>query len=343
MKFAVGYQLPEEGEESIVEVVKDHRDRIWEVYFPWINQPSGRAALNTRRGYTDWDAQRRLERDLQALRKLGVRLDLLFNANCYGGLAVSEYLANEVISVLDHLGEVVGGVDTVTTTSLAIAHTIKKVFPQVEVRASVNMRLGTVQAMQYAADYFDGYYVQREYNRDFKRLKQLKGWADRNGKKLYLLANSGCLGFCPGQIFHDNMVAHEQEIDEVRNIPGWTPHVCWHNFKDPARWPAVLQGSWIRPENLHHYKELFPVVKLATRMHSRPRAVVEAYIEEKYYGNLLDLFEPGFSPAFAPYVLDNQSFPKDWFEKTTTCGRSCDTCSYCAQVLEQIMVKIEDF
>ena len=106
------------------------------------------------------------------------------------------------------------------------------------------------------------------------------------------------------------MVAHEQEIDEVRNIPGWTPHVCWHNFKDPARWPAVLQGSWIRPEDLHHYKELFPVVKLATRMHSRPRAVVEAYIEEKYYGNLLDLFEPGFSPAFAPYVLDNPEFPK---------------------------------
>ena len=139
------------------------------------------------------------------------------------------------------------------------------------------------------------------------------------------------------------MVAHEQQIDETRNIPDWTPHVCWHNFKETSRWPAVLQGSWIRPEDLHHYQELFPVIKLATRMHSRPRAVIEAYLERKYYGNLLDLFEPGFAPAFAPYILDNKRFPDDWFQRATSCGRNCDTCSYCAQVLEQVMIKMEEF
>ena len=42
MRFAVGYQLPEEGEETLVDIVRDHRERIAEVYFPWLDMPSGR-------------------------------------------------------------------------------------------------------------------------------------------------------------------------------------------------------------------------------------------------------------------------------------------------------------
>lgn len=34
MKFAVGYQLPDEGEEPLVAIVRDFRDHIEEVYFP---------------------------------------------------------------------------------------------------------------------------------------------------------------------------------------------------------------------------------------------------------------------------------------------------------------------
>mgnify|MGYP006874525782 FL=1 len=52
----VGYQLPEGEEDSIVDIVKEHHHRIYEVYFPWINQASGRASLNIRRGYTNWEA-----------------------------------------------------------------------------------------------------------------------------------------------------------------------------------------------------------------------------------------------------------------------------------------------
>ena len=144
MKLAVGYQLPDESEESFVEMVKDFHDHVAVVYFPWGDMPSGRAALAGRRGYTDWTAQEQLERDLAALREMGVRLDLLFNANCYGGQAVSRFLENHVVSVLEHLGKRVGGVDTVTTTSLAVARTVKRHSLNVEVRASVNMRIGTV-------------------------------------------------------------------------------------------------------------------------------------------------------------------------------------------------------
>ena len=341
MKFSVGYQLPREGEEPLADVVADYADAIAEVYFPWADMPSGRAALISRRGYTDWAAQQRLEQDLVSFRRMGLKLDVLFNANCYGGHAVSRYLDSQVVSVLEHLGSLVGGVDAVTTTSPAVARTVKRHSPAVEVRASVNMRIGTIRGMEYVAELFDGYCVQRECNRDLAALGELAGWCDGHGKQLYLLANSGCLAFCSGQTFHDNLVAHEREIDETANVPDWTPHVCWNFFRDRANWPAVLANTWIRPEDLRRYEGLFEVVKLATRMHSRPRAVIDAYTRGRCRGNLLDLFEPTFSRAFAPFIIDNDSFPADWFERTAACGRKCHRCDYCREVLDRVLVRVD--
>lgn len=338
MKFAIGYQLNEEGEESFADIVADYRDHIAEVYFPWADMPSGRAALGKRRGYTDWTAQQRMEQDLARLRETGVKLDLLFNATCYGERAMSVQLRNQVGSVLDHLAEVAGGVETVTTTSLFIARMIKDHYPEIELRASVNMRLGQIQQMQDAAGYFDGYYVQRDYNRDLVHLRQLKQWADGAGKKLYLLANSGCLRFCAGQTFHDNLVAHDAGVDEMQNVPGFEPHLCWNLMKSRDNWKRLLQATWIRPEDLHHYEYLFPLVKLATRMHCHPRLVIDAYTQRRYRGNLLDLFEPSHGSMLAPQLIENARFPSDWFDKTSHCGGQCHACTYCEDTLKDILV-----
>jgi len=339
MKFAVGYQLQEAGEESFVDIVRDYREHIAEVYFPWLDLPSGRAALSSRRGHTDWSAQRRLEADLCAFREMGMRLDLLLNASCYGGRAASSHLANQVVSVLAHLADVVGGVDTVTTASLAIARTIRHTFPDVDVRASVNMRIGTIPAMSYVRGLFTSYCIQRDVQREVTHVRKLGAWAEAHGKGLSMLANSGCLRHCPGQIYHDNLVAHEQEVDETSNIEGWTPHVCWNLYRDRNEWPAILGATWIRPEDLHHYEGSVPLVKLATRMHANPRLVVHAYAERRYQGNLLDLFEPGFGPIFAPWIIDNGRFPDDWFEHISTCGGDCADCGYCAAVLDRVLVR----
>lgn len=338
MKFAVGFQLYEPGEEPFSQIVADYRDQISEVFFAWQDIPTGRGGVATLHGYTDWDAQRRLEEELRAIKAMGVKLDLLFNGNCYGQYSLSQKLANTVISVIEHLGHAVGGADIVTTTSPAIAHTVKKAFPDIEVRASVNMRIGTVKGMQYMAEYFDSFHVQRDYNRDLNRLKELKAWADGNGKMLILLANSGCFSFCSGQTFHDNLVAHESEVCEVQNLKDFKPYVCWRMLKDRENWPMLLQNTWIRPEDLHHYEDLFDTVKLATRTHALPGLVIGAYARGYHYGNLLDLFEPGFGPALAPYVIDNSAFPADWFDRTSSCGKQCHKCSYCKEVLEQVLV-----
>ena len=250
------------------------------------------------------------------MKEMGIKLDLLFNGNCYGEYAISEKLANTVVSVIEHLETAVGGVEIITTASPAIAHTVKKHFPNIEVRASVNMKIGTVKGMEYLADLFDSFHVQRDYNRDIPRLKMLKEWADENGKKLVILANSGCFAHCSGQIFHDNLVSHESEVCEIANLKDFTPYVCWRSLKDKENWVKILQNTWIRPEDIHNYDGLFDTVKLATRMHSHPGMVIDAYVRRRFFGNTLDLFEPGFGRALAPYIFNNNAFPKEWFTRS---------------------------
>lgn len=324
MKLAVGYPVTgaEDIVEAFVEAIEDNLEHVEEVYFALPGDPSGRTPCSG--GELPAAA-------LTHLRSLGVKLDLLFNANCYGpgaaGAPLANHIRRQVASTVD-----LGGVDVVTTTSPFIAKVLRDSFPQLERRASVNMRIGTVAGMEMIADLFDGFYVQRDYNRDLKRLARLRDWCIRNGKRLCGLVNSGCLAFCPGQTFHDNLVAHEANTP-MRLDATLLP--CRRHLSDERNLPSVLSATWIRPEDVHHYAPFFDVAKLATRMHAAPERVIRAYAAQRYRGNLLDLLEPGYTRTARGLWLDNAAFPDDWFERTTSCRRECERCGYCASVLER--------
>jgi collagenase-like PrtC family protease len=343
MKFSVGYQLPGVKSFGFMEAIEKYHDSIAEVYFPWTDFPTCRAPLGMWEGYDSLTAKKILEDNLSALKKMGIKLDVLFNANCYGEQSISKKLANRVISIIEHLNEIIGGVEIVTTTSPAIAHVIRSRFPDIELRASVNMCIGSVKGLEYIADLFDSFHIQREYNRDLERIKRLKKWTDANSKKLIMLANSGCMRNCSGQIFHDNLVSHETEIANMENLKNWNPHTCWRFLKNRENWVSILQNTWIRPEDLQNYDKLFDVVKLATRMHTAPGMVIGAYAKGKYRGNLLDLFEPGFGPALKPWFIDNEMFPQDWFEKTSNCSKQCENCNYCKKVFNSVLRNNDDY
>jgi len=272
----------------------------------------------------------------------GIKLNLLFNANCYGAKSVSTYLKNHVQSVIEHIQDDAGGLDSVTTTSPFIAQTVKESFKEVKTRASVNMRIGNIKGMQYMEDLFDGFYIQRDFNRQMEYIRTVKDWTDSCGKTLHLLANSGCMRFCSGQIFHDNVVAHERDIMERQNQDGFKAAGCWNYYAKKENRVSILQNTWIRPEDLHHYEELFPSVKLATRMTSRPMAVIRAYINRKHCGNLLDLLEPNHTALLQGRHINNRKFPADWFARTSTCNGICHKCSYCGAVLDSVLTPAQE-
>ena len=131
-------------------------------------------------------------------------------------------------------------------------------------------------------------------------------------------------------------------MSEIINVRADAPALCWRYYRDRENWGTVLQNSWVRLEDVHHYEPYVSAMKLATRMHANPRMVVRAYCEGKFAGNLLDLFEPGHGPIFAPYIVDNTRFPDDWFESVTNCDKRCHRCNYCASVLERVLVRMDE-
>ena len=337
MRFAIGYQQPEDGP-SFPELAARLKGSVREIYFAWPSAPSGRAPLGSGHGAFNWNAQRILEEDLLELRRMGFALDILFNASCYGAEASSQALEREIISIMEQIGGLCGLPEIATTASFAVAAIIKRRFPGIDVRASVNMKLGSVQAMSYASAFFDSFHLQRDLQRDLNHAGELAAWCHANGKKLCLLANSGCLRFCPAQAFHDNLVAHEAEASKLIPLADFSPILC-HSVvqRGDSSIAELLKATWIRPEDLHRYEGVADVVKLATRLHSHPEIVASAYVNGCFEGNLLDLLEPGFSSLIAPRWLDNSAFPPDWAERSGLCRSGCNSCGYCEETLKRVL------
>lgn len=299
MKFSLGYQCTNA---PFVEEILRNKEHIAEVYFSWANYPNGRNSQLQQRGFSPEQAHIKQKQDLAQLSAAGIPLNLLFNAMCYGKDSQARAFFEGIGDTVDSLKQTYG-LASITTTSPLIARFIKENFSDLEVRASVNMSIGTVEGMDYAKDFFDGFYLKRELNRDFALIRTLKEWCDANGKKLYGLANSGCLNHCSAHVFHDNLVAHEQEISQMDNGYAFEGLCRLHLKQNPK---AILErSSFIRPEDISLYEGIFKAMKLATRVSPMPIRILKAYINQKYSGNITDLLEPNHSGLFYPNLLEN--------------------------------------
>ncbi len=270
MKFLVGYQMRETS--AFVDEIVRQREHIREVYFSWGNYANGRNSQLQQVGLTPWEAQAQQERDLGLIAEAGIPLNVLFNALCYGRHSQSRTFLEGVGQTVDYLQSRYG-LASVTTTSLLIAKFLKSNFRGLDIRASVNMGIGTVEGLDYVKDYFDSFYAAREVNRDFAALARLNDWCEANGKTLYGLANSGCLNHCSVHVFHDNLVAHEAEIAEMDNGYAFEG-VCGQYLKNPQNHQALLDNtSYVRPEDIALYDGVFEAMKLATRVNTNPERV----------------------------------------------------------------------
>lgn len=299
MKFSVG--LPKNNPEFVSYVIQQ-REHIHEVYFSWGDFPNGRSNQLQSENALPWELMEIQKSALSALSHAGISLNILFNANCYGKNSQSRSFFGKIGDTVDYIKNTYG-LNSVTTTSPLIAKFIKNNFEDIEVRASVNMEIGTIQGMEYLAEYFDSYYIKRELNRNIDAIIPLHEWSKNHGKKLYMLANSGCLNYCSAHNFHDNLVAHEDEISQMDNAFNFTG-MCHEFLKNPDNHKKLIEyTNFVRPEDIDKYEKYFVSAKLATRIHNNPVSVLESYINRRYSGDILRLLEPAHS--IYPYVIEN--------------------------------------
>lgn len=308
MKFSIGYQLT--ASTDFLQSIISNKESVYEVYFAWDGFANGRNTTYIAKDFSEWDAKKRKMSDLRMLSENGIKLNLLFNATCYGAESLSKSFFEGIGDTVDFVKDSFG-LDSITTTSPLIGKFIKDNFSDVEVRASVNMSIGTAEGMDYISPYFDSFYLKRELNRDFSAIKTLKKWCEDNGKQLFALANSGCLNNCSAHVFHDNLVSHENEIRKMDN--GYSFHgICKEYLQNSQNLQSIFDiTNFIRPEDVTLYEGLFPALKLATRVSNNPVRILKAYIENKSFsGSVFDLLEPNHTNTVYPYLLDNSKIKK---------------------------------
>ncbi len=299
MKYMVGLNF---NNNRLTDCILNNADSIYEVYFSFSSFANGRSNQLLNENITPWEMQAKQLETLKKLNQGGIAFNILFNANCYGKDAQSRSFFNSVGMAMDYV-RTNYNLNSITTTSPLIAKFTKNNFSDIEVRASVNMEIGTIEGMEYLAEYFDSFYVRRELNRDINALLNLKNWAEDNGKELYGLGNSGCLNYCSAHIFHDNLVAHEDEISKMDNAYNFSG-MCKEFLSNPKNYNKLINyTNFIRPEDTEKYNGIYKAIKLATRVHRNPIAVVESYVRGKFSGNILDILEPQHS--IYPYALQN--------------------------------------
>lgn len=339
MRYIIGYQLQENG--RLLDQIVKYKDRVHEVYFAWDKMASGRGGTTTHANLMPYEATQMQFAQLKYLAEEGIHMNLLLNANCYGADTLSRRFLMQTGDLIDDFTEKLN-LTSVTTTSPVLAHFVKENFPDLEVRASVNMEIGTIEGMEYLSGDFDGFYYKRELNRDIPKLAKLKAWADDHGKKLYMLANSGCLNYCSARQFHDNLVAHEQEVAKMDNGAAFTS-MCSGFVKDPENQKKLLRHlNCVRPEEMYLFEDYVVAAKLATRVSPRPENIVSAYMEGSYFGNFLDLTEPSHAGAFLPAIVDNTLLPKDYCKHVAFCNKDCQTCNYCAEAMASALVNLDE-
>lgn len=339
MKYMIGYQLQESG--KLIEEIQKHRAQVHEVYFAWDTMPSGRGGTVSHSRLLPYEAVGLQLEQLSWLAQQKIATNLLLNANCYGKDSLSRRFLMQTGDLIADFQEKLG-VRSVTTTSPVLAHFIKENFEDVEVRASVNMEIGTVEAMEYLAEDFDSYYYKRELNRDIRQVRRLKQWCDQNGKKLFMLANSGCLNYCSARQFHDNLVAHENEIAQMDNGAKFVSQ-CSRFVAKKANQARILQHlNCVRPEEMSLFEPYVEAAKLATRVSPRPENIVRAYMAGNYTGNLLELLEPSHAGAFYPNILDNAALPENYCEHVAFCDKNCEQCNYCTEAYQKASVQLND-
>lgn len=308
-----------------------YAERIGEMYFSYYGMASGRSPTEY---CQDEQGVPWLISDLKKLNQAGIKGNLLLNANCYGADSLKESFYERIQTLIQNLRDVID-LSGITTTSPMIAAWIKQKFSDLPVRASINMNIHGVTSMSYITDLFDEFYLTREYNRNLREIEKARLFCDRHHKKLYLLANSGCLNECPSHVYHDNLVAHEAETDPHDFRP--FEATCWNYLSRQENRREILRiSSWIRPEELSLLDDYFDGAKIATRSSQNAFRVAAAYAKGYWHGDMLVLTEPSHSVLFPEPGLDNDRFPEGFLRKLLTCSRNCYECDYCEKIYERV-------
>jgi collagenase-like PrtC family protease len=253
------------------------------------------------------------------------------------------------------------GVDTITISNPLLAEIIREKNSQVKIAISTIAHIDTVTQIKILNE---RYGISKVYNnilknRSIKFLSNAQKYCNQNSIELTLIANEFCANTSTDNIntthcvFRDScFLCHSQnetkEDDSIIN--GFPMQNCISTRTCKSAW---LKSHFIRPEDMKKYKSIgICSYKITGRTGTTKyiKTIAEAYIKEKWDGNLLSLWKPLETilseqdelEFTQPISIENHrlnSFIDHWFGNTNhecaneICG---ETCRYCDDFAERI-------
>ena len=331
----VGYQM---GNPELMPALRQYAGQVTDVYFTLPGDPTYYGAWGIKGGM-EWKAlYASFLRDLDEIRNMGMSAIVCVDASCYGANFASEELMKHIAEMLRSISEHIR-IRAVTTSTFPVAECLRHMNSSLKIRASEGMHLMSVRQLVFTRELFNGYYIGYEGVRDLDEIERMRKWCDDNGKSLHIVPNNACVYRCPYYIYHGNVQSHAQDFmldEDETETPFGKPAPCERILAKPENRAMLLQGMWIRPEDMRHVSYYFDSMRLATRTNKNLRNTIAAYCEGRWNGNLCDILESMHDHSAAFPVIHNDRFPKGWFKKTSRCGHSCETCHYCQDVLKAV-------
>ncbi len=153
--------------------------------------------------------------------------------------------------------------------------------------------------------------------------------------KIEVLANEGCLPFCPFKLSHDSYIALANMVGQDQTHVINCDIGCMRLLdQQPHR---LLHSPFIRPEDIDLYLYHVDTIKLCGRTLGTDFLIntINAYRARRYDGNLLDLLDAMSWLADRLYV-DNKLLSFDFANVLSQCDNRCESCGFCKELFDSI-------
>lgn len=186
------------------------------------------------------------------------------------------------------------GIKAFTLNSPILIKYVKREFKDAFVTLGLYAYPTTIQHIEYWRNWgVDEITLDHGFNRRFDLLKKLLTQYKDTDLHLRVIANNLCLRECPFRLAHGCFVGHSDP--DKFSMDYSLVNCAYKKVTHPA---AILTAEFIRPEDVHFYRELAEEtgnkhfsIKLIDRTRTTEflHRVVKGYMEESYDGNLLDI------------------------------------------------------
>jgi collagenase-like PrtC family protease len=319
-KFSLGFNF----EPDFLSSIKKYVSHISSIYFPIPLRFLGSGRTINEPKYYD----EHVKSIIKFCKEFNIKSLILINPTCEGVNFGDEESMMRIVDYICGL-EGLSGVVSVNPIYMKL---LKKKKPKLEIQASVNCYIKTVEHARYFKDFCDVITTDRDINRDIKLLKKINKILP-----VKVLINEGCLGHCPYRNVHYNGLSHSFEAGvekSLDNIKFFIDNACVSVYKKEP-WKFFLI-PFIRPEDIMRY-EFAQEWKISTRVLSTKNVikVLKAYIDGKSTPNLLDILDTHGMKSVIKSI-DSSKIPMDFFIKISKCGNECDDCHYCKELFKEV-------